>query len=394
MDIDLVICNILHFLPRNHRRKCFGINRQWYQILNDINPRKFIWNENSQVVTRLSNRQNVIFKDLNMVHKLNEVICYQSGLMISIFCESYDNNRKIFIVFRDLILGNKIFFHLPHLSSHSVRLFHFWLPKLYSIDNVDHYVVLLKYDGPEHTFIDYTDLEHIQMFKNYDKENNKFLSNTVHYAICFALVLYDFYLGKTTLADFPLANETKLSFTFEIPNNDKYSKMFVLNGDGSIFVLPTSYGTTLSLYKNGTKLETEAKQYLMNTQCACSRFVFGPVGKHWQIYDIYLNELILEIEKSEEDYICSTISVTQHHFIFMAKQRNSNGDHSYYIVDGSKRIFKEVHYPTVIFYSTKVEQVNDKVVIIHWYSASSSKVKSIGVDLEKLCLIDNFKNNQ
>jgi hypothetical protein len=390
MDVDLVIYNILQFLPRNHRRACNGINRRWYLIINDIYPITFIWKENSEVIQRLSKTQKVVFPDFNWINKHNQVICYQSGLTIYILRDYYDKNSKFFIVFEDLLSKNRIGFHLPHLSTLSVRLFHFWLPKFYSIDNVDHYVVLLKYDDPEHTFIDYTDLEHIQIFKNYDHFINNFSSTTAHYAICFSSALYDFYLGNTTLADFPIADKTKLSFTFESPNNDKYSQMCFLNGDGSIFVIPSFQGT-ISLYKNDTKFETEAKQYLMNTQCACSRFVFGPVHNKWHIYDIYLKELILEIEKSEENYICSTLTLTHHHFIFLAKQRNTNGDHSYYLVDGNKRIFKEVYYPKVFFYSTKVEQINDHLVIIHWNSIS--KVVSIGVDLNKLCLIDNLKDD-
>jgi hypothetical protein len=383
MDIDIIIVNILRFVSRSQIRKTCFINRHWQQIISYLYPKRFTWNDNSLLIDKISKKQQNQFKGVKW-RKLNDVFCRLSGL--TIFLLLNENENKLYVAFEDLIFHQKIYHPLPSSVKSNSKLLHFFLPKLFSTDFSDHLVLLLKYNNEENTFLDYSDLTNIVVFQTGIQYSNFFTTNSIHYALCESLFLFDFYLGQTTLADFPLINIKKLCTLYD----DKIQKRkisFHLNTDGSIFIIYyLKNSTVFKIYKGDNFIQDifmpELPELVAHYYVVCFHFTICCQSTSFEIYDIYSQKSILKIPKDHDNYLCKSITLTTSHFLIFVGDKNkcAMNDTLYYIVDIGKKTYKRTYYFDVVVFGCKVEQIDDTHVIVHYRKTKNHRTVAINLD--------------
>lgn len=383
MDIDLIIINILNFLPRFQIRITRLINSQWNQIVTYLYPKKFTWKDNAYLINKISIKQQNQFEGAQWM-KLNEVFCSFAGLKIFLFLNKIDN--KLYVSFKDLIFGKNIYRLLPSSVKTNSKLLPFFLPHAFSTDSLQHLVLLLKYNDHENTFVDYTDLDNIMIFKNQNQFTNFFAKNSIHHALCQSLGLYDFHLGQTTIADFPFADHNKLSSPLYLKIGNYYG--YRSDSDGSIFVIRYA-DNFIQTYKGHDfkeiRFEGTESPLRSPLQFVCFKFVIKCHLKVFEIYNIDTGDKIIEIPKNENDSICHTINLTKTHFLMLISSDNTiiGREYIYYIVDINRKVYSKTSYNFVVVYYCKVEQINDDQVVVHYYSLK--KYCSVSINLKHLC---------
>lgn len=382
MDVDLIIATILHFLPRSQTRITREINVQWHQIVTHLYPRKFTWDENSDIISQISQHNEISGSEFTTC---DETFCSHSCFQISLLFKKTQN--RLYIGFKDLKKHNFIYHLLPFSVKLSAKIVLFRLPKHFSIDRMDHLVVLLKYDSLENTFIDYTDLENLRIFKNNNRFFRSFSPSSFYHALASSLIhnyVHTIYnirdLGLTTLADFPLTDSTH--FSTNIDGKIDILTTFKLQTDGSLFVVHGS-DKSLSIYQGG-KLLHNIESEIMGfppSLFVCNRYGVIDCETSFGVYDVYFTQIIMDLPNTSKNFLCGVLTLTSTHFLFLTTEEKL-GIKLYYFVNVKNKTFNTTSSELIVVYGSKVHQVSDEKVIIYWHS------KKIGVDLNKLCFVD------
>lgn len=384
MDVDLIIANIIHFLPRSQIKVSRYINTQWFQIVSDTYPTKFIWNQNSELVEKISKENQF---DETEFYRFNQVFCWMSGFEIRLIPRKSD--RKVYLAFNSIINKKLIYQPLPATVKESSKLLHFYLHKEFSNDGLEHFVILLKYHRIENTFVDYTDLDNIMVFTNNNKYVNYFDDQTIHYALCQSLILYDFYINETSLADFEFSNVQKLSTKLCKEIRTEFAT-FYLNEDGSIFISDILCNEVVLINKHldfVSKLKLPHDDKLFS-YFACSKFVTSHHKEVVRIHNVFQKNCTLELPLKQSEYLCHIFTLTAHHFILHIADKNENYSDKqfrYFLVDTEKKTFTKVLFHKLFIIHSKVEQTTESFVIVHWWDYGI--YRNVGVDLNRLCLM-------
>jgi hypothetical protein len=398
MDVDLIICRIVHYLPKISisNRNLREINHQWNRMITYLYPHRFIWEENSEIISQLS----VPKIDITPYELVFSTSCKASGLTIDIL----KLERTIFICFVDCEKKNYFFRQTPLITRFAVLDFvKVVIPNQFTNDGLHHYLICLRSYDYTFTFVDYTDLKNICVYKKCYEENNVD-SSSLHY-----ILASDFNSDNIFGRDFlnlsclPFVNSNLLTQQFDYDFADPET-ITLLNADGSFFVKNSNI---ISLYNKGNMVSSMKFNSLLSeakVTYACNKFIIVSNAKYVTIFNILTQECVLLFSMEQTDEVVQVINLTSSHFLLLLYSNSSvsalegfrNNIDFYCLVDGDRAIYKKILKNLFIknefAYDFKVEQKSDEWVLLHYISYYAiKKHQTISFDLKNLCLIESLK---
>lgn len=392
MDVDLIICRILHYSSKIHKQNLCRINHQWNRMISYLYPHKHVWEENSKIISQLS----IPTIDTSSYRLVFSKFCEGTGLEINLL----ELDKTIFVRFSDCTLKNSFFKQEPITKFFLFLEFNrVVIPKQLTKDGVYHYIICLRsIEGC--TFVDYTDLNNICVYKKTYKENPKVNSSSLHYLLGLNFNLTNDFEADMDLSCLPFVNLDLLSQEFDYDFADAETQTFP-NVDGSFFVIKSNI---ISLENTGSDMVTSMKfnSFLSKAKInfACGKFIIVSDTKFVTIFNIFTQECILLFSMKQTDEIVQVINLTSSHFLLLLFSNTSvsaddgfkNNIDFYCLVDGDrakyKKIIKNPFIKNEFAPFFKVEQKSDKVVSLHYVSHFAANIHQIvSFDLKNLCLV-------
>lgn len=363
LTIDLIINNIIRFLPNDQIKSFRLIDKQWCQHVDYYYPYQLKWKKNHKFVKR--NSISVPIPEVH--HFFKGQFCRKSGLFIDlrgyqgkVYLCFYKKESSAFFKELDIPLS------VAYERHYSIDIKLFVFPKQFTTDDCSRLMINIvfdRFDSFNDHFIDYSDLGNIKIFTTLFPKSilkrNTFLNLLNR--------LFDILLSKITLLDLPFVHHQKLLTT--LPQNCIYGfGAFPLqNSNGEIIVhdsLSVHYFSGASLIHRFQIINVYFKHI------ACNNYLVFDNTTSYDVHELSSARKILIIPIYQISFICDVTSLTKHQFLIrfqpLHKKREVNAKWSlYYFVDISKGCFKSFRMKTIISSQSMVEQLDDDNFKIH-----------------------------